>query len=157
MKIRKGAIRWGMIVLLIAIPLAFSWYQSYKKDHFSCDARIMVFGETVDHEAIIHFTFDGDTGSYAALGQIGERGKSEIETANKFTFKYWRDGSNLIMISNHNRVVENVFNQYFPQTPDFFVYQERGIDLHVVRENSSNYLFSYAGTPLFYCKLTHLK
>ncbi|AYN28429.1 hypothetical protein D8682_16475 [Buttiauxella sp. 3AFRM03] len=151
MKLKKRGMCWVLIIVLIALPLLFAWYQSYKRDHFSCDATATIIGENIVYEMLTHFTFENGKGVYTSLGQLHEKGKPELNTNNHFTFKYWHQDDNIIMISTESSGVENLFGQYFPQTPDFFLYRERGISLQVERENASSYLFSYDGTPLFYC------
>ncbi|OAT28953.1 hypothetical protein M975_3600 [Buttiauxella brennerae ATCC 51605] len=157
MKTRKAAYCWVLIVLLIALPLSLSWYQSYQKDHFSCDATTNIVGENISYDMITHLTFDNGSGTYSSLGILKEKGKPEINTNNNFSFKYWHEDGKIIMISGEHSELEKVFSQYFPQTPDFFIYRERGISLKMIRENVSSYLFSYDNTPLFYCILTNQK
>ncbi|MCS3603709.1 hypothetical protein M2371_002944 [Buttiauxella sp. BIGb0471] len=154
MKANKRIACWVLIVLLIALPLIFAWYQAYKRDHFSCDATATIVGENISYEMITHFVFNEGSGTYTASGQLHEEGKPEMNTNNHFNFKYWHEEEKIIMISKENSGMENVFSHYFPYTPDFFLYRERGISLEVKRENASSYLFSYDGTPLFYCTLT---
>jgi hypothetical protein len=154
MKVRKGVACWALVVLLISLPLAFSGYQAYKRDRFSCDAITTIVGKNISYEMITHFVFNEGSGTYTSLGQLHQTGKPEVNTNNHFTFKYWHEEGKIIMISSENSGMENVFSQYFPYTPDFFLYRERGISLEIKRENASSYLFSYDGTPLFYCTLT---
>jgi len=155
MKVKRGVASWVLILLLILLPLVFSRYQTYQRNHFSCDATATIVGKNISYEMITHFVFNDGSGTYTSLGRLYQTGKPEINTNNSFTFKYWHEDGKIIMISSDNSGMENIFSQYFPYTPDFFLYRERGISLEIRRENASSYLFSYDNTPMFYCTRTN--
>ncbi|ALR78604.1 hypothetical protein [[Enterobacter] lignolyticus] len=144
----------NLLITLVVISVALAGYVNWQKNHFSCEAQITLVTDRGTEDLIMHFRFSGDTGQYESKGKYVTASGREIPTSNKIDFTFWRDGDALVMISDETNAIPKTAGSVYPYTPDFFYSRERGLRWKLTMENAAGYLFSYDGTPAFYCAIT---
>jgi hypothetical protein len=154
MKINKRLWLFLIPFMTGVLCLAYAGLTSWKETHFACDSQLTMIDAYGNDDIIMHFRFDGKTGHVETRGKYTPLKGQQIQTSNKVSFTFWRDGDSLVMVSNDTNRLPKTSPPAFAHTPDFFSSRERGIRLQVIRKNKAGYLFLYDGTPALYCAIT---
>lgn len=151
MTMNKQALRWGVIFLLALSPLLVAGYMHYQRNNFSCETHVTIVEQRAVIDIIMNFSFKDGVGSYESSGDYIEANKPPVAISNKVGFTYWREGKEMIMISDETNVLPKKHLNYLSYVPDFFQHRERGIRLNIRPANADSYYFSYSNSPVMYC------
>jgi hypothetical protein len=151
MKINSFILRWVLITAAIAMPLIYTGYDYWLRNHFTCDANIIIVDENTVLEVNSTYTFKNGHGDYQSFGQYTKKGHPPLPLSNKVTFDYWREGGRIIMVSNETNELPKRDDPLLSQMPDFYHLRDRGISIELARANASSAYFLYGQAPVFYC------
>lgn len=145
---------WLTLLVVAAIsPVTYIGYTMYQKNHFSCQAEVVISKNNTYYTTLMNYHFDGGTGTLEASGSF-KRDGVEIDKINKkLSFNYWRKGDSIIMVSSNKYDDKESVALLNTFTPDFYLYSDRGLTIQLKRQNASSYLFVQSDTPLFSCMI----
>lgn len=147
----KPVLRGGIIFLLAISPLLAAGYLHYQRNNFSCETHVTIVESHAVIDTVINFSFNNGVGSYDASGEYTEENKPPVAISNKVAFTYWREGGEMIMVSDETNVLPRKHLHYLASVPDFFQHRERGIRLNILPANADSYYFIYSNSPVMYC------
>ena len=148
---KKLGVIWVGILSMIIIPLLSIAYICYDENHFSCESQLILIGKDDHYNSIMHYTFADGFGNFESLGSFHRSNNPPVSRTNNFPFKYWKEQGDTIMVADDSSDPPEDMKQLFTFLPDFFYTKDRGLRVHILRENDSGYLFTDNNSPLFYC------
>lgn len=141
---------WGVAIFILLCATGLAFMKKSSVSNFSCqgDAIFNEYGNKLTSS--VKFSFIDGNGRYAANSIYTQSGFSEQTFSNTIYFNYWREGEEIIMISNNDNARSETLKP-LAKLPDFFLYRDRGIAVKILRPNHNSFIFIHEDTPIFYC------
>lgn len=151
MTTNKQALRWSLIMLAIFFPLLYAGYIHYQRSNFSCEVHTTIVDDKYVVDAIMDYTFHGDSGTLETSGEYIPLNAPPVAVSNKVLFNAWRENGEVVLISNETNELPKKDEAYRLTIPDFYHARDRGLRFKLTSANASSYFFIYANFPIFYC------
>lgn len=151
MRINHPVLRLSLIVIAIITPLIFAGYSHYQRNHFRCEAHMIIVDDDSVVDVMTNYNFKGNAGTLRSSGEYLKNDASQVAISNQISFAFWREGGDVIMVSNDTNELPKKSEPYRLNIPDFYHSRDRGIRIKITPAHSAGYFFSYSNTPLFYC------
>ena len=151
MRMNKKALRWSVIFLLAISPLFVAGYLHHQRNNFSCETHVTIVEQHAVIDSIMNFSFNDGVGSYDSSGDYIEENNPPVAISNKVGFTYWREGDEVVMVSDETNFLPKKHLNYLTYIPDFFQQRERGIRWSILPANADSYYFIYSNSPVMYC------
>ncbi|HCZ9098944.1 TPA: hypothetical protein O4G09_005785 [Klebsiella michiganensis] len=144
------------LLLLIAIvlsPLLINVHDNYKKDNFSCWGNISFKRQEGTYAVKVRYVFSGETGKVITIGTYNEPGLPERKVTQNLAFKFTRKNDEYTMISTLSLLTASQARLLSGVVPDFYLYEDRGLQLFIHKQGSNGLVFTTASLPIFICTL----
>lgn len=144
-----------LILLIFLIIIAFSPYiaklvHHYNLDHFSCRGRINIINDGTNFNAQAKYTFNGDHGEVAVVGELSKLGERPQQISQQLLFNYTRNGNEIIMLSTNSALNDAQARVLTTLLPDFYLFKDRGLRIRIYQQGDG-YVFTTFNIPVFIC------
>lgn len=145
-------IAWGIVCLLAVMSITLQHYQNDRNNNFSCQGEVTGIGNYAPVKHLISVKMENGQGRFDIIEQLTLADKeSQKKVVNTLFFHFSRKDNTLTMVSDN----ESPYADYLKSMtniPDFFLWQDRGLVLQMMKINKNAFLFVDGNTPVFYCK-----
>lgn len=148
--------KWIFVLVLLTLalsPLLLNVTENYDKDHFSCWGKISFNRQAGTYSVKVRYVFNGDTGKVITIGEYNEPGLPARKVTQNLAFKFTRQGNVYTMISTLSLLTASQTRLLSGVVPDFYLYEDRGLQLFIHKQGRNGLVFSTASLPIFICTL----
>ncbi|HCD1254259.1 TPA: hypothetical protein JD854_RS04155 [Citrobacter amalonaticus] len=142
-----------LLVAIILSPLFMHLFDYYKKDHFSCWGNISFKRLEGTYSVKVRYVFNGDSGKVITIGEYNEPGLPTRKVTQNLSFKFTREGDEYTMISTLSLLTASQARLLSGVVPDFYLYEDRGLQLFIHKQGNNGLVFRTATLPIFICTL----
>ncbi|MFI8418244.1 hypothetical protein ACQKDS_17910 [Serratia sp. NPDC078593] len=123
----------------------------YRANHFSCRGSVHYFKDDAQFTAHLKFMFNGGKGEVSSLGEFLEQGEKSQKISQSLKFNYTRTGDDMFLISTQSTLPDSLAKIMTNLVPDFYLYPDRGLRIHIYRQGNKGYVFMVDNIPSFIC------
>ncbi|KFC76673.1 hypothetical protein [Buttiauxella agrestis] len=151
MKYIKSLLMFLPLILFAITPLLYYTHDYYKKYNYTCESSTTLTKGNHQYMNTTTYHFSNGRGYINTQGNFSIDGKPVATVVKNLQFNYTISGDNIVMVSTdkYDDLANVLLMRGF--IPDFYLYSDRGLSLHMNRINNDAYLFTLNKTPLFYC------
>lgn len=144
-----------LILFAILMVIAFSPYiakiiYDYHSDHFSCRGRINFIYNETHFNAQVKYTFNGDKGEVAVVGELNRPGERTQRISQQLLFNYTHNGNEIVMLSTNSALSDDQARMLVSFVPDFYLFKDRGLRIRIYQQGDG-YVFTTFNLPVFIC------
>ncbi|AIN18821.1 hypothetical protein CH54_2381 [Yersinia rochesterensis] len=147
---KKTLILFVFLTMLAFSPLIAKVVHRYNSDHFSCLGRINIISSETNFNAQAKYSFDGDHGEVAVVGELSKLGERTQRISQQLLFNYTRNGNEIIMLSKNSALSDNQARMLVSLVPDFYLFKDRGLRIRIYQQGDG-YVFTTFNIPVFIC------
>ncbi|WP_145561561.1 hypothetical protein [Yersinia bercovieri] len=144
-----------LMFFVFLTALAFSPYiakmvYDYHSDHFSCRGRINFIYNEVNFNVQVKYTFNGNEGEVAVVGELSKPGERPQRISQQLSFNYTHNGNEIVMLSTHSALSDDQARMLVSFVPDFYLFKDRGFRIRIYQQGDG-YVFTTFNIPVFIC------